>query len=143
MNLTSENPASGTAELQLTRPPRLADAVWPYEVVLDGENAGEIRNRARIGLPISPGTHTLQIRSLHAINRRLGLASPAAAFEVSATETAEFVCHPRAFATTLFWWIACLLGDRSRWIMLERDPCSAPTASAGGPAGRVTARNVS
>lgn len=96
MNVRSQNPASVTAELQLTRPPRLADAVWPYEVVLDGENAGEIRNRASIGLPISPGTHTLQIRSLHVVNRHLGLASPAATFEVSDTETAEFVCHPHA-----------------------------------------------
>jgi hypothetical protein len=120
MNVTSQNLASVTTELQLRRPPRLADAAWAYEVVLDGENAGKIRNDASIGLPISLGTHTLQIRSLHVINRHLGLASPAATFEVTDTETAEFACHPRAFAKTLFWWIACLLGDRSQWILLER-----------------------
>jgi hypothetical protein len=120
MNATSQTQASVTTQLQLTRRSRLADAAWPYQVVLDGENAGKIRNDAHIGLPISPGTHTLQIRSLHVINRKLGLASPVATFEVADAKTAEFECHPRAFAKTLFWWIACLFGDRTRWIMLER-----------------------
>jgi hypothetical protein len=120
MNVTSQTEAPVATELQLTRRSRLADAAWPYQVVVDGESAGEIRNHASVGLPISPGTHTLQIRSLHVINRHLGFASPLVTFEVSEAETAEFVCRPRAFPKALLWWIACLVGDRSRWILLGR-----------------------
>jgi hypothetical protein len=111
-----------SATLRLARPFRLADAVWPYQIVLDGHNVGEIRNRATIQLPTSAGTHTLQIRSLHVINRHLGLASPATTFEVRDNETADFVCHPRPFIQTLVVWITCLFGDRSQWITLEGSP---------------------
>lgn len=109
-----------TATLRLARPFRLADAVWPYQIVLDGRIAGEIRNRATIELPAPAGTHTLQVRSLHVINRRLGLASAATTFEVRDNETADFICHPRPFLHALFAWIACLFGDRSQWITLAR-----------------------
>ena len=108
------------AELQLTRPFRLADAVWPYQVVLDGKDACEISNRASFRVPVSAGSHTLQIRSLHVINRLLRLGSPAVTFTVADIETTEFVCHAPPFAKSLFVWISCLLGDRSRWITLER-----------------------
>ena len=60
-----------TATLRLVRP---ADAVWSYQIVLDGNSAGQIRNGPNIQIATSAGTHTLQIRSLHTINRHLGLA---------------------------------------------------------------------
>ena len=119
MSSSAQDPASQAAQLRLTRPLRLADLVWPYQILVDGENAGEIKTRMSLDLPISAGTHTLQLRSLHAVNRRLGLTSRNVSFDAPNDQTAEFVCHARAFATSLFWWIACLLGDRDRWIVLE------------------------
>jgi hypothetical protein len=109
-----------TATVQLDRPLRLADAAWAYEILLDGEPAGAIRNRATVQVPTSAGTHTLEVRSLHAINRRLGLGSPIATFEVRDDETADFICQPRPFVQALFRWVACLLGDRGRWITITR-----------------------
>ena len=106
--------------LQLSRSLRLADAVWPYEIVLDGHASGKIANRSRRSLEITASTHTLQLRSLHIINRHLGLASPVATFNAGDGETVEFVCHPRPFLQALYWWIACLAGARSQWIVLER-----------------------
>jgi hypothetical protein len=109
-----------STELQLTRSSRLADAAWRYQIVLDGHNAGVIRNGATAQLPISAGEHTLQVRSLHIINRHLGLASPSATFAITEGKPAQFICHAPSFARALSQWITCLRGDRSQWIMLER-----------------------
>jgi hypothetical protein len=106
--------------LQLSRSWRLADAAWPYEIVLDGHPAGKITNHNSRSLEITPSTHTLQLRSLHVINRRLGLASPVLTFDAGDGDTATFVGHPRPFVQALYWWIKCLAGARTRWIVLER-----------------------
>jgi hypothetical protein len=106
--------------LQLVRPFRLADAAWPYQIVLDGEAVAEIRNRGRIERPIAAGTHTLQIRSLHIINGRLRFASRLATFDLADDQRAEFVCHGRPFAQAPYWWVTCLRGNRNQWIVLDR-----------------------
>jgi hypothetical protein len=113
--------------LQLSRSSRVADAAWPYEIVLDGHAAGKITNRASSSLEIAASPHTLQLRSLHVINRHLGLASPVVTFDADDGDDAEFVCHPRPFVQTLYWWIACLVGARTQWIVLES------ASSAGFP----------
>lgn len=87
--------------------------------MLDGHAAGKITNRASCNLEIATGTHMLQLRSLHVINRHLGLASPVVTFDAGDGDTAQFVCHSRPLVQLLFWWIACLVGERSRWIVLE------------------------
>jgi hypothetical protein len=109
-----------SATLVISRPSRLADLVWPYELILDGQPAGQIRNRSSLRTPIAPGPHRLSMRSLHVVNRRLGLGSPTATFEITEGETVQFLCHPRPFVQGLFWWFACLFGERSRWIVLTR-----------------------
>lgn len=109
-----------SAELKLTRASRLVDLAWPYRIVLDGQDAVTIRNGATARLPLSPGTHTLQIRSLHIINRHIGLTSPTATFDVGEGETTEFACHPHSPTRALPQWLACLRGNRSDWIILER-----------------------
>jgi hypothetical protein len=109
-----------SATVELTRPFRLADAVWPYQIVLDGQAGENITTRGNARLRIEAGTHTLQIRSRHVLLLRLGLASPTVTFEVTDGGTAEFVCHSRPFVQILFWLVACLLGDRSRWLVLRR-----------------------
>jgi hypothetical protein len=109
-----------TATLQLSRPFRLADLVWPYEIELDGQPAGEITNRKRTRLEVAPGSHVLQVRSLHVVNRWLGLSSPSVTFDVRDGERADFVCHVRPFVQAVARWIVCLVGDRTRWISLER-----------------------
>ena len=107
------------ATLRLSRPFRLADAAWPYRIVLDGRPAGRITAGKRSSLRVAPGSHTLQVRSLHVVNRWLGFASPTLAFEVSDGESADFVCLVRSFVPAVFWWFACVAGDRSRWIVLD------------------------
>jgi hypothetical protein len=109
-----------SAMLRITRLSRLADLVWPYQIVLDGTAATEIRNSKSIQIPVTAGTHTLQIRSLHIVNRLLGLASPTITFEIDDDETASFVCQPGAFVKILGRWTACLTGDRTQWISIEQ-----------------------
>jgi hypothetical protein len=119
-----------SATLVISRPSRLADLVWPYELILDGQPAGQIRNQSSLRTPIAPGPHRLSIRSLHVVNRRLGLGSPTATFEIAEGETVQFACHPRPFVQDLFWWFACLFGERTRWIVLTRaDSTSSERAS--------------
>jgi hypothetical protein len=108
------------AALQLARPSRLTDLVWPYEILVDGTSAGQIRNGQTIEIPITAGQHTLQIRSLHIVNRRLGLASPTITVDINDDETATYMCQPGPFTKALGRWAACLTGDRTKWITLER-----------------------
>jgi hypothetical protein len=108
-----------SATLALTRSSRLIDLVWSYQVLIDGRPAGEIRNAGSTKVTIAAGTHTLQVRSLHIVNRHLGLASPTATLSVSEGETAEYVCHARPFAQAIVRWFKCLLGDRNGWIELS------------------------
>jgi hypothetical protein len=109
-----------SATLQLSRSFRVADAAWPYGIVLDGQTIGKITNRNSTKMQIEPGTHTLQILSLHKILSHLRLSSPSVTLDVSDDETADFICHSRPFLEVIFWLIAALRGQRSRWIVLER-----------------------
>jgi hypothetical protein len=107
-------------ELQVSRSSRVADLAWSYEIVLDGCKAGVVRNGATRHLPPSAGKRTLQIRSLHIVNRQLGLASPTATFDVHDGERVEFTCHAHSFRRAVPQWLASLRGDRSHWITLAR-----------------------
>lgn len=109
-----------STQLQLMRSSRLADAAWRYQIVLDGQNAGSIRNGATAQFSSAPGEHTLQVRSLHVVNRHIGLSSPRATFTITDGEQVQFACHAPSFAHALKQWITCLRGDRSQWITLER-----------------------
>jgi hypothetical protein len=113
---------SMAATLQIARPSRLTDLIWPYEVVLDGTTASEISNGKSIQIPVTSGSHSLQIRSLHIVNRHLGLASPSIAFEINDDQTASYMCQPSPFTKALARWAACLTGDRAQWITLKRLP---------------------
>jgi hypothetical protein len=107
------------ATLQIARRSRLTDLVWPYDVVLDGDSAGEIGSGKTIQIPVTAGAHTLQIRSLHIVNRYLGLTSPSITFEIHDAQAASYVCQPVPFTKALGRWAACLIGDRAQWITLE------------------------
>jgi len=89
------------ATLQLSRTSRLADAAWPYGIVLDGQPVGEITNRDSTNIQLTSGTHTLQILSLHKILSRLRLSSPSVTLDVRENETADFICHSRPFSQIL------------------------------------------
>lgn len=109
-----------SATLQLSRSFRLADAVWPYSIVLDGQTVGKITNHRRTKIQLAPGAHTLQIRSLYAILSRLHVSSPSVMLDISDDEEADFICHSRSFPQIIYWLIAALRGQRSQWIALER-----------------------
>jgi len=52
-----------TATLLLSRPFRSADLGRTYQIVLDGNPAGELRVSSSVTLALGAGTHTLQVRS--------------------------------------------------------------------------------
>ena len=108
------------ATLLLTRPSLLADAGRPYQIVLDGKAVGEIRNNSSTEIPVVAGTHTLQIRVLTLVGRRPGRGSPGVTFDIANGQAAEFSCHPPAFAQSWFLWVASVLGDPNRFILLEK-----------------------
>ena len=107
------------ATLRLTRPFRVADAGRPYQIVLDGETAGEIRNHSRTEMPIAAGEHTLQVRLVTITGKRPGRGSPVVTFEVGDGETAEFVCRAPRYPQASLSYLAASLGDQDRWLRLE------------------------
>jgi hypothetical protein len=107
-----------SATLELSRPSRLVDLVWSYQILLDGQPAGEIRNAATTKVEVAAGSHTLQVRSLHVISRLFGLASPTATLVVTDGETITYACVARPFLQSIVWWFKCVVGDRSGWITL-------------------------
>jgi hypothetical protein len=109
-----------SATLLLTRPFGLADAARPFQVVLDGEPVGEIRNNSRTEIPVVAGEHTLQIRTPNIITRRPGRGSPEVFFEAGDGDTAEFTCRCPRYPRASYWYLACVLGDSDRWIELDQ-----------------------
>ena len=109
-----------SATLQLSRSFRVADAAWPYSIVLDGQAVGKVTNRNSTEIQLAPGTHTLQVFSLHKILSLLHVSSPTVTLDVRDGERADFICHSRPFSQISYWLIAAVRGQRSRWIVLER-----------------------
>ena len=108
-----------SATLPLARPLRVADAARPYQVLLDGEEVGEVRNHSSADVPVVDGKHTLQIGTPNIVTRRPGRGSPVVAFEVGDGDTAEFTCRCPRYPRAAYWYLACVLGDSQRWIELE------------------------
>ncbi len=108
-----------SATLRLTRPFRVADAGRPYQIVLDGEAAGEIRNKSTAEIPVAAGEHTVQVRLLNIVTRRPGRGSPVVTFEAGDGETAEFACRAPRYPQAWWSYIAAMLGGQDRWIQLE------------------------
>jgi hypothetical protein len=103
-----------SATLQLSRPFRVVDWAFPFEIVLDGRAVGKIKNRDSTELQVDAGPHTLQL------DYYLGLRSPIETFDVRDDETATYVCHARPAVTGLPWLIGSLLFKHDAWIVLER-----------------------
>jgi hypothetical protein len=108
-----------SATLQVSRPSSLVDFVWPYSVVVDGESVGRLSNGAQTSLDVTPGTHTLQMRSRHIVLGRLGFSSPALSFEATEGKTTSFRCRPRTLREVPAGLKAGLAGTRTTWIGLE------------------------
>ena len=112
-----------STSLYLIGPSRLADAARPYEILLDGKIAGEIRNNMNAEVSLEAGTHSLEIRLPKMVkisNRRPGLSSQPMTFEVDVGEVAAFKCYRPPTLQAFFMWIVRQLGRRNRWISLER-----------------------
>ena len=108
-----------SSTLQFTRASRLIDVAWPYRVLVDREPVGRVRNGETVRFPIAAGPHEVQLRSLHVVNRHLGLASPALTVGAGEGQTLELVCASPSPLGALPLWLRCLFGDRTRWIDLE------------------------
>ena len=109
-----------TATLLVTRPFRSADLARAYQIVLDGQPAGELRASSKATVPTGPGTHTLQVRLLTAFRKRPGRRSPVVTFAIADEDVAEFACDPPTYPKTAWWWVVCLLGDPERWMRLHQ-----------------------
>jgi hypothetical protein len=57
----------------------------PFDIVLDGKDAGSIEHKQTVEKPVEPGHHTLQVRSGR-------YATGAHSFDVSDGEVASFRC---------------------------------------------------
>jgi hypothetical protein len=108
-----------TATLLMTRPFRVADAARPYQVLLDGEEVGVVRNKSSAEVPITPGEHTLQVRMPNIVTRRPGRGSPVVTLKIGDGDAAQFTCRCPRYPRAAFWYFACVLGDSSGWIELE------------------------
>ena len=62
----------------------------PYEVLIDGAVAGSVKMNESIDIPISPGTHLLQVRSGRDSSRTV-------TFDVTDDETAAYRCTGKRF----------------------------------------------
>lgn len=112
-----------SATLRLTRPFRTADWGRRFQIVVDGEIAGNIPVFGHAQMPIEAGEHTLEMRVgklVNIVDRRPGRGSETLALHVDDGETVEFVCHPPSYPRALPSFIAVMSGEPSRWILLER-----------------------
>jgi hypothetical protein len=112
-----------SATLRLNRPFRTADCGRRFQIVLDGETAGQIPVLADAEMPLEAGEHTLEVhvpKILNIVGRRPGRGSQTVRFRVDNDETIDFLCRPPSYPQALFSFIAAMSGEPSRWILLER-----------------------
>jgi hypothetical protein len=108
-----------SASVHLSRASRLADLARPYEVVVDGQIVGEIRNNTSIEVAVAPGPHSLQVRLLTLLGRRPGRSSSIVRFEAIDRDRLAFVCYSPSYPRAAWQWLAPVLGSHDRWITLE------------------------
>jgi hypothetical protein len=50
------------SEIRVTRPRAWADKLRAYQILVDGETVGEIREGSELTIPVPPGLHAIQLR---------------------------------------------------------------------------------
>jgi hypothetical protein len=96
--------------VRLRRFPQPVGDEWrTYRVVLDGRLVGRIASREIFEIDTEPGRHVLELRIDWTGSRAI-------AFDLAATEVAEFECYPSGNLLTR---IPRLFG-RHGWIVLKR-----------------------
>lgn len=92
---------------------RWQDRARAYEVVIDGEAVGEIRNGATGEFAVDIGPHSLRLKIDWA-------ASPTEHFNVSRGQVVEFQCRGGVRPLLAVWQLVRSIWSRDGWIQLER-----------------------
>ncbi len=99
-----------------------------WKVVIDGNVVGSIHNKEIAELPVTPGRHSLEVRSMR------HLVSPEVPFEVTERQILGFSCHPRSLSPIILprWivWLLATLIKNDLWIDLRP---TTPARSSGVP----------
>ena len=102
----------GEAMIRLIRrPTRRRDILRAYVVILDGHRAGRLKGSGANEYVVSPGDHTLRLKTDW-------MGSDRASFHLVAGEVAEFVCEPNGSALSTG---RDLYNRRKPWIALSSD----------------------
>lgn len=101
---------SATVRLERGMQIAVLDRKRSYQILLDGEPAGQIALNETAELPVDPGDHTLQLTST---GRR---RSPERAFTAADESVTEFTCHAQPVWPLMI--MAFVLP--ARWIALKQ-----------------------
>ena len=91
------------------------DRARAYQVLIDGQVAGEIGNGATADFAVGAGSHDLRLK----IN---WTGSPIEHFSVSPDEVVEFRCRAAVQPTRALWELIRSFRHHDSWIQLERLP---------------------
>lgn len=97
-------------ELVLNRTKGYVDAARAYKILIDGQEAGRIKQGREVRLPVSPGQHQLQVKVDWAV-------SPPEVFDVGAGQAVRFTCRPNAKPWSVLYYG---LFARKKYLTLER-----------------------
>jgi membrane protease YdiL (CAAX protease family) len=105
-----DDTSSGTRVL-LTRRSMLADSLKAYKVLVDGKEVAEIKDGQSISIPVSPGSHAIQLRLDQC-------GCQPAAFSVSERESVQFECGSTVAGWRILFALiyVTLLRNRYLWI---------------------------
>ena len=85
-----------------------------YKIVLDGREVGTVPRGDSVEMEVAPGANTL------GLSYSLGRRSPAATFNILASETAAFACSSPSFLAAIPRLVTAVLLRRGSWITLDR-----------------------
>lgn len=103
--------SSGSATIHVERRAGgYTDRARAYTVLVDGAESGKIKHGESVDVPVSPGTHEVQMKIDWA-------RSPALQVEVADGEQVRLSCAPNANPLTILWYTTI---GRDRYIDLSR-----------------------
>lgn len=85
------------ASIELVHEKLLADAWRAYNVVVDGQERGTIRNGGSLSLELDPGHHTVLLRIDWCSSRPLEI-------DLDSGERVRLVCRPNAKPWSVIYW---------------------------------------
>jgi hypothetical protein len=115
---TARNKFKMESSIKIKRNKKWEDLWSSYQIILDGESTGYIRNNKNISIMVKPGHHFLKIK-VHPVS------SPQIDFDINPGEEIRFECEPNpSLAYRLLGaWLVRWASDKEGvddWILLKR-----------------------